>query len=172
MKKFEFLKKNGKNYIICYCDIIPIIFPLKNRIPSLKYSTVIMILLKLSKLLLRTISSAFSSTDKSVIKAKSVVLKMASEKEELHLVILGDGGVGKSAITIRFTQKVFQEVYDPTIEDTYRKEVTVQCGKKDKETRTFDLEILDSAGQVRFLTLSQFVKDPFFVQKLQIHENF
>merc|ERR1711860_393840 len=131
--KFEFLKKNGKNYIICYCDIIPIIFPLKNRIPSLKYSTVIMILLKLSKLLLRTISSAFSSTDKSVIKAKSVVLKMASEKEELHLVILGDGGVGKSAITIQFTQKVFQEVYDPTIEDTYRKEVTVQCGKKDRE---------------------------------------
>merc|ERR1712029_425344 len=73
--------------------------------------------------------------------------KMAAEKEELYLVILGDGGVGKSAITIQFCQKRFQDHYDPTIEDTYRKEITVQCGKKDKETKTFDLEILDSAGQ-------------------------
>ena len=73
---------------------------------------------------------------------------MAAEKEELYLVILGDGGVGKSAITIQFCQKRFQDHYDPTIEDTYRKEITVQCGKKDKETKTFDLEILDSAGQV------------------------
>ena len=75
---------------------------------------------------------------------------MAAEKEELYLVILGDGGVGKSAITIQFCQKRFQDHYDPTIEDTYRKEITVQCGKKDKETKTFDLEILDSAGQVIF----------------------
>ena len=75
---------------------------------------------------------------------------MAAEKEELYLVILGDGGVGKSAITIQFCQKRFQDHYNPTIEDTYRKEITVQCGKKDKETKTFDLEILDSAGQVNF----------------------
>jgi len=75
---------------------------------------------------------------------------MAAEKEELYLVILGDGGVGKSAITIQFCQKRFQDHYDPTIEDTYRKEITVQCGKKDKETKTFDLEILDSAGQEEF----------------------
>merc|ERR1712029_1090832 len=56
--------------------------------------------------------------------------KMAAEKEELYLVILGDGGVGKSAITIQFCQKRFQDHYDPTIEDTYRKEITVQCEKK------------------------------------------
>merc|ERR1712062_943329 len=76
--------------------------------------------------------------------------KMAAEKEELYLVILGDGGVGKSAITIQFCQKRFEDHYYPTIEDTYRKEITVQCGKKDKETKTFDLEILDSAGQEEF----------------------
>ena len=73
---------------------------------------------------------------------------MTMEKEEFYLVILGDGGVGKSAITIRYTLKSFTDQYDPTIEDTYRKELTIQCGKKDKETKTFSLEILDSAGQV------------------------
>ena len=111
---------------------------------SLKYSTVIVIiLLKLSS----TLNSSFSNEQKCD-KAGSVDRKMAAEKEELYLVILGDGGVGKSAITIQFCQKRFQDHYDPTIEDTYRKEITVQCGKKDKETKTFDLEILDSAGQV------------------------
>ena len=93
--------------------------------------------------------SSFSNEQKCD-KAGSVDRKMAAEKEELYLVILGDGGVGKSAITIQFCQKRFQDHYDPTIEDTYRKEITVQCGKKDKETKTFDLEILDSAGQVIF----------------------
>ena len=113
---------------------------------SLKYSTVIVIiLLKLSS----TLNSSFSNEQKCD-KAGSVDRKMAAEKEELYLVILGDGGVGKSAITIQFCQKRFQDHYDPTIEDTYRKEITVQCGKKDKETKTFDLEILDSAGQVIF----------------------
>ena len=39
--------------------------------------------------------------------------------------MLGAGGVGKSAITVRFTQNVFVDQYDPTIEDSYRKAITV-----------------------------------------------
>ncbi|RWS21420.1 Ras-related protein M-Ras-like protein, partial [Leptotrombidium deliense] len=35
------------------------------------------------------------------------------------LVVVGDGGVGKSAITIQFVQKMFVTDYDPTIEDSY-----------------------------------------------------
>ena len=35
------------------------------------------------------------------------------------LVVVGDGGVGKSALTIQFFQKLFIEDYDPTIEDSY-----------------------------------------------------
>jgi hypothetical protein len=35
------------------------------------------------------------------------------------LVVVGDGGVGKSAITIQFFQKLFVTDYDPTIEDSY-----------------------------------------------------
>lgn len=35
------------------------------------------------------------------------------------LVVVGDGGVGKSALTIQFFQKMFVVDYDPTIEDSY-----------------------------------------------------
>ena len=35
------------------------------------------------------------------------------------LVVVGDGGVGKSALTIQFFQKMFVQDYDPTIEDSY-----------------------------------------------------
>jgi small GTP-binding protein len=41
------------------------------------------------------------------------------------LVILGGGGVGKSALTIQFIQGYFLDVYDPTIEDSYRKQTSV-----------------------------------------------
>lgn len=39
---------------------------------------------------------------------------------------LGSGGVGKSAMTIRFIQDHFVDQYDPTIEDSYRKQVVVK----------------------------------------------
>jgi len=35
------------------------------------------------------------------------------------------GGVGKSCLTARFVQDVWIESYDPTIEDSYRKQVDV-----------------------------------------------
>jgi len=41
------------------------------------------------------------------------------------VVVLGSGGVGKSAIVIQFIQNHFIEEYDPTIEDSYRKQVTI-----------------------------------------------
>ena len=36
-----------------------------------------------------------------------------------QLVVVGDGGVGKSAITLQLIQKTFIADYDPTIEDNY-----------------------------------------------------
>ncbi|PRP75815.1 hypothetical protein PROFUN_08809 [Planoprotostelium fungivorum] len=41
------------------------------------------------------------------------------------LVIVGGGGVGKSALTIKFIQGHFIDEYDPTIEDSYRKNCTI-----------------------------------------------
>uniref|UniRef100_A0A5K3FVI6 Small monomeric GTPase n=1 Tax=Mesocestoides corti TaxID=53468 RepID=A0A5K3FVI6_MESCO len=42
---------------------------------------------------------------------------------EFKVVVLGDGGVGKSALTVRFVTGKYEEKYDPTIEDFYRKEI-------------------------------------------------
>ncbi|KAJ3444924.1 ras-like protein rasd [Anaeramoeba flamelloides] len=62
------------------------------------------------------------------------------------LVVVGGGGVGKSAITIQFVKNYFVDVYDPTIEDSYRRQMLI-----DKETCLLD--ILDTAGQEEYSTL-------------------
>ena len=56
------------------------------------------------------------------------------------IVILGDGGVGKSCITIQLTQNIFVSEYDPTVENSYRKQVVV-------DDEPMMLDILDTAGQ-------------------------
>jgi small GTP-binding protein len=62
------------------------------------------------------------------------------------IVVLGSGGVGKSALTVQFVQGIFVEKYDPTIEDSYRKPVQVD-GKQ------YMLEILDTAGTESFTAM-------------------
>jgi len=62
---------------------------------------------------------------------------------EYKLVIVGGGGVGKSALTIQLIQNHFIDEYDPTIEDSYRKQVSI-----DEETCLLD--ILDTAGQEEY----------------------
>jgi len=62
---------------------------------------------------------------------------------EYKLVVVGGGGVGKSALTIQLIQNHFIDEYDPTIEDSYRKQVTI-----DEETSLLD--ILDTAGQEEY----------------------
>ena len=42
-------------------------------------------------------------------------------------MVLGSGGVGKSALTVKFVSGTFVDRYDPTIEDFYRKEIEVCC---------------------------------------------
>lgn len=59
---------------------------------------------------------------------------------EYKLVVVGGGGVGKSALTIQLIQNHFVDEYDPTIEDSYRKQVTI-------DDETCLLDILDTAGQ-------------------------
>jgi len=64
------------------------------------------------------------------------------------LVVVGGGGVGKSAITIQFIQNHFVTDYDPTIEDSYTK----QCVIDDKVAK---LDILDTAGQEEFSAMRE-----------------
>lgn len=49
-----------------------------------------------------------------------------------QVVVLGSGGVGKSAITVRFMSNMFVDNYDPTIEDSYRKQIVVEGIPKDR----------------------------------------
>lgn len=79
---------------------------------------------------------------------------MADNKSlEYKLVVLGAGGVGKSALTIRLVTDNFLDEYDPTIEDSYRKQVMI-----DDETALLD--ILDTAGQEEFSSMQdQWMRD-------------
>jgi len=73
--------------------------------------------------------------------------------QEFKVVVLGSGGVGKSAITVQFVQGVFVEKYDPTIEDSYRKNVEVDGVQ-------YLLEILDTAGTEQFTAMRDlYMKD-------------
>ncbi|CAK5268816.1 unnamed protein product [Mycena citricolor] len=62
---------------------------------------------------------------------------------EYKLVVVGGGGVGKSALTIQFIQEHFVDEYDPTIEDSYRKQCVI-----DEEVALLD--VLDTAGQEEY----------------------
>ena len=52
---------------------------------------------------------------------------------------MGAEGVGKSSLTIKYIENNFMENYDPTIEDTYRKQVEVGGVVR-------EVEILDTTG--------------------------
>eukprot|EP01103_Thecamoeba_quadrilineata_P005170 TRINITY_DN14_c0_g2_i1.p1 TRINITY_DN14_c0_g2~~TRINITY_DN14_c0_g2_i1.p1 ORF type:complete len:184 (-),score=37.37 TRINITY_DN14_c0_g2_i1:127-678(-) len=65
---------------------------------------------------------------------------------DYKVVVLGTGGVGKSALTVQFVQGIFVEKYDPTIEDSYRKQVEV-------DGEQYMLEILDTAGTEQFTAM-------------------
>ncbi|KAL6068815.1 DNA-binding transcription factor rap1 [Balamuthia mandrillaris] len=71
---------------------------------------------------------------------------------EYRIVVVGAGGVGKSALTVRFIQGNFVEKYDPTIEDSYRKQVEV-------DGVACMLDIMDTAGQEEYSALrDQYMK--------------
>ncbi|KAJ5071621.1 ras gtpase-related [Anaeramoeba ignava] len=66
----------------------------------------------------------------------------------MKLVVLGGGGVGKSALTIQFLQKQFLETYDPTIEESYRKQMVI-------DNDSYVLDILDTAGQEEYAPMRE-----------------
>ncbi|KAI0788090.1 ras-domain-containing protein [Fomes fomentarius] len=63
-------------------------------------------------------------------------------------VVLGAGGVGKSALVMRYGKNVFLERYDPTIEEEY--ELTVEY-----EGKRSQLEIIDTAGVEQFTGINE-----------------
>ena len=62
--------------------------------------------------------------------------------------MVGSGGVGKSALTLKFMYGDFVEEYDPTKADSYRKKITldqVDC----------QIDILDTAGQEEYAAVGR-----------------
>ncbi|KAL7419371.1 RAS2 protein [Cryptotrichosporon argae] len=76
-----------------------------------------------------------------------------SSRMVFKITVLGDGGVGKTALTVQFTMSSFVEAYDPTIEDCYRKQWVV-------DEQPCLLEVLDTAGQEEYTALrDQWIRD-------------
>eukprot|EP00004_Rigifila_ramosa_P009673 TRINITY_DN212_c0_g2_i1.p1 TRINITY_DN212_c0_g2~~TRINITY_DN212_c0_g2_i1.p1 ORF type:complete len:198 (-),score=54.76 TRINITY_DN212_c0_g2_i1:41-595(-) len=64
----------------------------------------------------------------------------------LKLVILGGGAVGKSSVSLQYISGTFADRYDPTIENSYRKQVVI-------DGKPFQLELIDTAGQEELATM-------------------
>ncbi|KAG9511391.1 Ras-related protein Ral-A, partial [Fragariocoptes setiger] len=78
--------------------------------------------------------------------------KQDSQQVPLYKIIMvGSGGVGKSALTLQFMYDEFVEDYEPTKADSYRKLVTLD-GEQAK------IDILDTAGQEDYAA----IRDNYF----------
>jgi len=75
-------------------------------------------------------------------------MSKAQVLREYKIVVVGGGGVGKSALTIQFIQSHFVDEYDPTIEDSYRKQCII-----DDEVALLD--VLDTAGQEEYSAMRE-----------------
>ncbi|UYV81251.1 hypothetical protein LAZ67_20000475 [Cordylochernes scorpioides] len=70
----------------------------------------------------------------------------------LHKVIMvGSGGVGKSALTLQFMYDEFVEDYEPTKADSYRRQVVL-------DGEQVQIDILDTAGQEDYAA----IRDNYF----------
>lgn len=67
------------------------------------------------------------------------------------LIVVGDGGVGKSAITLQYMYEEFVEDYEPTKADSYRKKITL-------DGEECHVDILDTAGQEDYAA----IRDNYF----------
>lgn len=78
--------------------------------------------------------------------------KKGAPSPSLHKVIMvGSGGVGKSALTLQFMYDEFVEDYEPTKADSYRKKVVL-------DGEEVQIDILDTAGQEDYAA----IRDNYF----------
>jgi GTPase KRas protein len=68
-------------------------------------------------------------------------------EEVPNIVVVGDGGVGKTYIILRYVRDMFSEIWDPTLEAHYQSEVTLSDG------RTIAMQITYTTGQEDFASL-------------------
>jgi Ras-related protein Ral-B len=67
------------------------------------------------------------------------------------VIMVGSGGVGKSALTLQYMYDEFVEDYEPTKADSYRKKVQL-------DGEEVQIDILDTAGQEDYAA----IRDNYF----------
>ena len=83
---------------------------------------------------------------------------MSEDTKNIKVALIGDSGVGKSSIALRYTTNEFDVNYMSTNGAAYSNKIV----KRDDET--LQLDIWDTAGQERFRSLGRnFYKDAFIV---------
>lgn len=81
-----------------------------------------------------------------------IMSKKPTTQPALHKVIMvGSGGVGKSALTLQFMYDEFVEDYEPTKADSYRKKILL-------DGEEVQIDILDTAGQEDYAA----IRDNYF----------
>ena len=81
-------------------------------------------------------------------------MRKKAAKSDLPLykvIMVGSGGVGKSALTLQFMYGDFVEEYDPTRADSYRKRMEL-------DGRDCQIDILDTAGQEEYAAVHSYYK--------------
>ena len=77
---------------------------------------------------------------------------MAGDHDRQYkLVVVGGGGVGKSALTIQFIQSHFVSDYDPTIEDSYRKQCVIDDRVAHLDSKCLNGILLSSDSWVPYI---------------------
>ncbi|KAK3592927.1 hypothetical protein CHS0354_011727 [Potamilus streckersoni] len=81
---------------------------------------------KLSKRLGIPCVETSAKTGCNLVEAFETLVRIIPRKGiDYKIAILGSGAVGKSSITVRYTTGNFVDAYDPTIEDSFRKQVFI-----------------------------------------------
>eukprot|EP01084_Bolivina_argentea_P119884 212526_1 len=70
-------------------------------------------------------------------------------RRELKVVVIGGAETGKSGLIVKLITDQFMSTYDPTIEESYRKILSV-------DGEDILLDILDTAGQEQFASMEEF----------------
>lgn len=102
--------------------------------------------------------SAKGSIDNHLVDSKirsrdtdTSLLSQINQTPLYKVIIVGSGGVGKSALTLQFMYDEFVEDYEPTKADSYRKKVTL-------DGMDIQIDILDTAGQEDYAA----IRDNYF----------
>jgi small GTP-binding protein len=105
-----------------------------------------------SSKLVRSVFNTDASGPRSETNASQMATSEVKDAIPLYKVIMvGSGGVGKSALTLQFMYDEFVEDYEPTKADSYRKKVVL-------DNQEMQIDILDTAGQEDYAA----IRDNYF----------